>query len=235
MPTPQQTINDARFETSVDSTQYTDANAIIAYNKIMHDLENTICMYLKDEWFYKETDKTIDIVAWQKSYSFPSWSSTIHDSLPQMKNLLRVEIKYMTESRYQKATPFTYDWTWRILEDEKTLNSAITPKFLLTEDGFDIYPTPIENVTDWIIIDYQRSDIDVVIWATETSISIPWQFHEVIQQWVESKIHKARRKYDEARISRELYKEMKWDMIQKLSEKYLQPVLVNEFYPRDLM
>lgn len=235
MPTPLETITDARFDCSISEAQYNNTVWLRAYNQIMHQCENEIALYLKDEWFLREADKKISIVADQSEYALPWGTSTIHDSIPQLSKLVDIQIKYPNSNGYVKATQMVFDWIEVDLKRLETEMSVSNPKFMFNDGNIVIYPTPLEDVTDWIIIDYITKTPDVAIDATEDEISIPWRHHDVLQLWVEWKIHKARRKLEEASLTKAEYEKARQMMIRKMLDRYLQPITVKERYDTSLM
>lgn len=131
---------------------------------------------------------------------------------------------------YYKAAQNNYANLARPTDWYDTNQPYVSPFFMFDNNNIVIYPTPTENITDWLKIIYARSDLEVQIWdinnpAVLSTLTIPRQFYETIVKGMTYLTFKARGKArsSDAIAAMQDYAEGRKKMMQRLGQRFNQP------------
>lgn len=230
-------IVDSLLDMGLDNVQVNNTRALRYLNRAYHFCENKIVNYLKDNYF-RNVNKKINLINNQNEYALPTGLSTAHTSpsAPMLKKLMQVAIKYSDDqSKYYPANIVDYSWIYEELEDLKTKATKEAPLMIiswgsLNNQKIEIFPTPTENVTDWIKIDYEASNIDLLISDTEATIRFDRQYMYVLQYWMEYRIVKRRKGAGstEEVASYQRFIASVNDMLMEISDRIIRPGYIGD-------
>lgn len=136
--------NRITFFTGVGTTQYTNADRLIAINKAYNDI-HTMILQSQDEWDFDDSNKTdfpilqTNLMADQQDYAMPS------DTL----KVKRAEITY-DGTNYYKLEPFDIEERGLATDTNSIAGSfnVTEPKYAISAGSIFLYPIPGENVTN---------------------------------------------------------------------------------------
>jgi len=111
-------------------------------------MENAMISFLQENEMI--LDFSTNLVANQNLYALPSGSSTANVSIPQLKKIIQVQMKYVNNAtqKYVKALPVDFDQFNYSEERYETTQQNTQPRFMFRNDSIKVYPTPLENVTN---------------------------------------------------------------------------------------
>ena len=232
--TVSQIISFLRTQTNVSVWQLSDAELLSYINIAYHDLENAIQRYVKEDFFWNRY--TTDVVAnqWEYMLKNPDWTTI------GMKKLKRVEIKYWANDSFRTVVKADTLNNYNNSEDwlANYVNKS-TPIYTLSDNSVFLFPTPWENVTDWLVLYTINSLIDLTTSWTEADI-FPWywtlrDFHHTIAEWARQYVFKAKGQLNEKNDAKNEYEMEKQKMISILNGRIEVPVewtlpSVRQFY-----
>ena len=141
--TVQEIIDKARRLCHVNSNQYEDADAIIDFNYIYHDLIEAAVNQVSEDYFW-DIGYT-DFVVNQSEYVVNKLDSTPDLDIKKIQNL---SVRYSTDDEY--LTPVEY-------VDREALNKDISwyesnqpkscPIYFMKDESVFIFPTPDSTIT----------------------------------------------------------------------------------------
>lgn len=212
------------FDNASNTWDITVNKALVWFNRYLHRLENEIAIFLMEDSY--DEGLSIDLVSWQSDYDLPTWDSS-GPTIPwilEFKKLLECTVNYSGAwVRWFKAKELP-DWSLEHpIEWYATDSSAETPMFKFKwKNKLTIFPTPTENITDWLKLRYAKTDWDVELDVDETELSIPRQYIQVILEWMSYQLAKST-KDNNLLICKSDYSEAKKEMLWQLSDRYIQP------------
>lgn len=193
------------------------------FNEGYHDLSGKLSLFLNEN--FKIQTEPANIVASQNTYALPSWTSTLNNSVPQLWKLLRVEIKYSTSQTYRyKATPYNSNDLTKSLDYYANFWPRENPIFTIDNNNIVIYPTPLANVTAWLVIQYEPTEIDLAYNAPETAILLPWKVLDCIKEYIKYKIYWQQQRSQDANNQMQIYDKRVSEAVQQLLDRYEQPI-----------
>ncbi len=185
-----------RKSTNTSIGQISDAQMTIYVNIAYHLIENKIISSISDDYFYDIF--LANLVANQNEYSIPASSSTVQG----IKRILWVEVKYLAEDTYRTLTKnMQNDSYWISIDDLWVNQSKSNPIYDIKDSSIFIYPTPLNNVSNGLMIQGIVNLVDLVSWdwvdkifpkATELRA-----WHWLISEWAKQFV------YDEKKMSNE--------------------------------
>lgn len=210
----------------VDSTQYTDDEAIVHLNIIYSDVISDIITKVDEDYFW---DKVTDnLVQWQTEYRIEEISASPNNL--KINEINKVFVKYSDNSSYIKCkrlnpSSLEYDFDWYAANQP-----SIEPFFYVQDDSVFIAPAPVSNITWGIKIEviYQPPEL----WKTdaESAILIPRRFHRVLIAWM--KIHASDSRWlqflNATQAFQSMYDKEKIDMITQLRARNQEIVQLSE-------
>jgi len=205
--TVQEIINRARRMTYTNSVQYTDTQAVEDFNIIYADVVNSIIQEV-DEWYFWG-QFTADIVSWQNEYS-------LQEDFWKVSTL---SIKYTDTSEYTLAKYLDTDSLDKDSDYYKTNQSKSSPFYDIKNNSLFIYPSPTEDITDWLRIKSLLKSSDLIISSTEDDIVVSKEYHFVLAEWMKQFMYQSRWKIQEKNDAINEYKLKKSDMIFQLSDR----------------
>lgn len=210
----------ARRLANVNSTQWTDGDILEDLNIIYHDLCETIINEVSEDFFIKEFNT--DTVIWQRAYDLQEATSiqTWH------KKIKKVYVKFSAnDTYYTELKEVSFNW----LRDDLDYYSDNTPTaeafFFLKWNQIVIFPSPSEEIINWLIVESSITPIDLVAWWAEWTILIPRQFHNIIVQGMLQYIFAHLIKIWEKNDAINDYERLKNDMVSELSDRVIAPLL----------
>lgn len=212
----QDIIDLSRNLTYKTSDQVSDTNLIKYTNINYRQLVRKIINDVNEDFFYEEW--TTDLVWWQEEYTLKQANSTQQGSF----KILWVSIKYSDDNEYytklEAQTIATLD---KSISYYKTNQPKTEPFYRLAENSIFIYPTPLENLTEWLKLYWIKNAIDLDITATETDFIIPKEYLHVIAYGNMYHIYLADWEIDKANVSKQNYYNEVNEMINELNERNL--------------
>lgn len=170
-----QHLSDWRFDTSIDTNQITDNQALNIFNRARRDIINEI-RKAGDNYFYNYY-KVENTVVWQEEYTLRQKTN----SDAWMVKVQSVSIKYNTTDT--SSTKVRYESIYNLdrdLEWYKTNWSQQDPFYLVMDKSIFIYPAPDENVDDWLTIYAITDPVDCTLSWTEAEVAIPIEWQGII-------------------------------------------------------
>lgn len=206
---------EAIVDYAVDHTwiSKTYANALKYVQKRRNSIVNAIRNKISTRYFYK-TSYT-NIVAWQHSYDIPT-----SDSLGGLLNIKRIEAKFKTTDTYRKL--IEWDYRENISDDDLQNNSKVM--YELRSGKIYIYPTPTENVTNWLYIEWEVNLPDLTVASTEWQIfggrSELRDFNQVVADWVVADLYASNRQYDDYNYAEGEFQKSLSAMLRTISNRW---------------
>lgn len=131
---------------------------------------------------------------------------------------------------YYKAAQNNYANLAHPIDRYDTNQEYVAPFFMFDDNNIVIYPTPTENVSDWLKIIYARSDVEVQIAninnpAVLATLTIPRQFYDTIVRGMTYLTFKGRAKArsSDAIAALQDYADGRKKMMQWLGQRFNQP------------
>lgn len=218
-------IAEAMTEAGVWSGQYDPATQWLKwFNEWYHDSRWSLSLYLNEN--FNLLSQSANIVANQNTYALPTGTSTLNYSVPQLRKLLRVEVKYSSSqpSAY-KWTPINTNDMTKSLDYYSTYRPQNQMAFTIENNSVVIYPTPTANVTSGIKIRYEPTEIDLTYTDTETAIDLPWKMHDSIKEYIKYKIYDQQQRKSDAAWQFATYQERIRTYMEQLCSRYDQPIV----------
>lgn len=155
-----------------------------------------------------------NIVKDQATYSLPLWESW----KPDFYSIIQLRVAYTIDKNwnpiYRVCKPINlsdyniaptnnvYDWTkliqqWGRQKWEPMVWGRISrrnPKYVFVDkDTIKIFPTPTENVENWIFLNYNYiEDVDWVTMSTNTNtLNLPRYFFDAIEDYITFRLYQA--------------------------------------------
>ena len=173
-------IADFKFDNNL-STQISDTNAMLLVNRWFRDVINFIKAEVDEFYFYDVfTPKNwYWLLTDQNEYTLPKRTETE----PWLNKVKVVSIKYRnTDTDYIKLVP----WNLHNLEKDLDWYKTNTPDtewqafYLIMENSLFIYPSPKEDVADWIKLYWIKDPIDLKITDEEADIPLPLEVQYLV-------------------------------------------------------
>lgn len=217
-----------------NTDKFTDANLLKYANIAYHQIENKVVSDVNEDYFYEIW--TTDLVSWQNEYTFEPSSATA----VWMKKLERMEVKWSTDDTYYKeVNPRTINNTWYSSDELKAKLTTQQAFFEIRDSSVFLFPSPVNNVNNWLrlisivnLIDLTATDTESLIFPQHTELRL---YHQIIAYWIVPFIFRIQWKPEEAQIAQNYYKLELQNMIKELRERYTAPVegkLPNSYYLR---
>lgn len=193
------------------------ADALPYFNKRRNEIVNIIKDRVNKDFFFDIF--TTDLVSWQREYPLPIAS----DSTVWITNIERLEM-------YDKSTD-----TYRSLKENKILTNKsfdelanIHPSkwsYIVRDSSLFIFPTPTENITDWIVMYATNTLRDVTESSTADDI---FQWHSELREYMQLiadgvviDLYAKARQYDDKNIAQQDYNDNIQKMIKALGNRTL--------------
>lgn len=198
----------ARTLGGTDSSGLTDDLAQTYMRIIVRSLYNTIKSRVGEGYFYDEW--TSSLVANQREYSLPKRTSSVAGCNKVISLSLKLD---SASTKYQKGKEVSIPMFEESVQTVAVDQPISYPLYALYDNSFFIYPTPLENVSDGIII-YGLSDpIDPSTGSAETVFKIPLEHHEAIAQGMAWKYFSVQTRTEKAAEAKATFDEMVNSMI----------------------
>lgn len=211
----------------VDSTQYTDDEAIVHFNLVYSDVISDIITKVDEDYYW---DKVTDsLVQWQTEYRIEE--IVVSPTNYKINEINKVFVKYNSSATYhtkaRRINPasleFDFDWY-------ATNQSTSDPIYYVQDNSVFIAPAPTANVTWWIKIEVIYQPPELAKTDSEASILIPRRFHRVLIAWM--KIHASESRWIQflwaTQTFQALYDKEKMDMITQLRARNQDIIQVQE-------
>jgi len=200
--TIQEIITRARSLCYTNTVQYSDTQAIEDFNIIYRNMCNSITQEVNEDFFW-DIFKT-DTVVWQSEYSLPTTVFKIS------------EVSIKESGEYKKAINTSLNSLPNDTDYYKINQSTTSPIYEIKDESIFIYPSPIEEITDWIKMRAIITPPLLPLWWT---ILIPDEYHYIIAQWMQGFIYKRRGKINEKNDAMIEYNWLKEEMLFTLSDR----------------
>lgn len=192
------------------------------FNEWYHKTRSILSLHLNEN--FDLNSQAANLVAGQNTYALPAGTSTLNYSVPQLWKLMRVEIKYNANQPYAyKATPIDTNDMKQSQDYYAGYWPQNTPVFSIENDNVVIYPTPKDNITAWLKIRYEPTEINLNYSDPETAIELPWKTHYLIEKYIKYKVFENQQRADQMTAYKN-YEDLVSDEAQSLCGRYKQPV-----------
>lgn len=197
MATLQTRVDNARTLNYVDSSQYTDAQALLHSNIIIHQIEDFIVQEIWERFFWDilSVDNT---VINQNEYTLPTLSSGLFEWANKVEV---VTIQYRTWWDFIKAREVNFETLEHDLTWYNNYQSEADPIYFVADKSVFIYPSP-KVAIEWAIKFYWiKSLSDVTLATTDSDLfgwKIPTKYYYLISDWLEQFILRTQWKRQEA-------------------------------------
>lgn len=173
------------FYTKANTTNYPNADRLIAINKAVDDITIMI-LQSQDEWDYDDTNQsdfpilTTDLVTSQQDYKLPINHSTSDDDILKIK---RIEINYGSD--WERALPLDINEDSEPTDTSSVANNydSSSPKYDFQYGSIFLYPIPSADVIDGLKIWINRSALEFTSAELTAGTKTPGfdkQFHEMV-------------------------------------------------------
>lgn len=201
-----------------------DANvALVWFNRRYHEIENKIATFIMDNYF--DAYVGMDLVEWQATYELPLWDSSwsLLPDVPELRKLLELSIDYTGNGHYVKADELP-EWDLPMpLTYYSNHTAKYRPHFKFEWKNYiTLFPTPQQDVEEWLHIMYAANTPDVLATDTEDDLTIPRQYIHVIGMWMSWDNAKAVKDQDVLMYKQDYYQAMN-EMLAELADRYIQP------------
>ncbi len=179
-----QIIAQMRRIVKIDTSQYTDANALIDLNTLKDEFWTAITtLKRKVNWQRWKTST----IALQSEYTLAEVASDTAGT----KQLSWVAINYnwktYTETwllKYipaDKVNPYTLPYDWSYYEENQNINNPI---YFVADNSYFIAPAPRTIVTNWIKLTWIRKIPDYTLTTTEEEMLLPIDAIQALSFWL---------------------------------------------------
>lgn len=142
-----------------------------------------------------------DIEAWEAVYKLPLWESWS----PDFYSIIQLRVAYKTDKDWNpiyrvcrpiNLTDYNITPNWRQFWEPMVWDriSKRCPKYVFVDkDHIKIFPTPTEDVDNWILLNYNfMPDIDSITMSTNIStLNLPWYFLDAIDDYITFRLYQA--------------------------------------------
>lgn len=222
------TVQDYILETYEDcytnQTQVPLTVGLRYFNEAVQDVEKRIAFACRENFFYEKI--RTNLIAGTDVYGLPLGNSdgSFDPFIPEFANVTQVRVKYRDNAKYYRAKPLSPVGN---IDNPDTLAddlSETTPKYEIRKNNLQIFPTPKENVTDGLQIDFRSTSPNYQLNDTEQDIPFPWNEHIVIKKLLRAFIFLSRGKLEEKAVAEDDYEKAMAKMLSRLSNINNMPV-----------
>ena len=174
MQTAQKIVDQMRRIAKVDTSQYTDANALIDLNTLKDEFWSAIVTTVNEDYNWERW--TTSSVALQSEYTL----NTVAYNTSGTKVLKWVSINYdaktysetstLTYRKAREVNPYTLDIDWDYYVENQ---SEEDPIYYVADNSFFVAPAPRTAVTNGIKLTWIRKIPDYTLSTTEADMKIP--------------------------------------------------------------
>lgn len=220
-------ITQVRLDSWLDNIQAPDTNILIWINRVYRDLINDITQKVNEDFFYQEW--TTNLVNNQREYTLQKRTSTI-DWLKKVKKVsLKVNNEFINVRPNFLSTSLEKDlWYYSI---NQNIND---PFYIISDNSIFIYPTPKENITNWLKIYWICDPIDLTLTSTEENIKIPLEYQDLLVLWAVYHSYRSRQMINEKNEAKNEYIFEKNKMLTNLSDRIITPLVSEMPYINNL-
>ena len=91
---------------------------------------------------------------------------------------------------------------------DSQLANLATPSYTIRDKSIFIYPTPTEDITEWLKFEVESQPADLELTDVTDDIKIPSQYHYILDYWIAADALLMERKYNEFNVFDNLFE--KW-------------------------
>ena len=206
-----------------DTSQITDANALVLANKIYREWINQIKIKVKEDFFYDYWKVNTTVVN-QSEYELPIRKDATW--VAWCTKLKWVSVKYnTTDSDFTKFRPETQANLSNDLLYYEANQPATDPFYIVADYSYFVYPAPTTAVAEWIVLYWISDPADLLLAWDEASIKIPLEYQDIIPLWMVYLYFKSRLLTNEKNDALNEYKAYLNDMITGLSDRIEVPLI----------
>lgn len=198
------------------SISYDDA--LLYFNKRRNEIVNIIKDRVNKDFFFDIF--STDLVSWQREYPLPQAS----DTDVGITNIERIEVKYRSSDEYREVKE---NRTLSKKSRDELANISINDgSYIVRDSSLFLFPTPTENIVDWLIMYATNTLRDVTVSSTADDI---FQWHSELREYVQLiadgvviDLYAKARQYDDKNIAQQDYNDNIQKMIKALSNRTLE-------------
>lgn len=198
-------VNNARNLNNVDTNQYSDTQALLHSNIIIHQIEDYIVNAIWERFFW-DILAVQNTVVNQNEYTLPTLSSGLFDWANKIES---ISIQYRTWWEFIKAEEVNFETLEHDLTWYEANQSEATPIYFVADKSVFIYPSPKVQI-NWAIKFYWIKSLkDVTTLTTPDSDlfggKIPTKYYYLISEWLEQFILRSQNRNQEAIQSKDRF------------------------------
>lgn len=205
MGTLQTRVDNARTLNNVDDNQYTDTQALLHSNLIIHQIEDYIVNSIWERFFWDILTVENTVVN-QNEYTLPTLPTWLFDWANKVEV---VTIQYREWQDFIKAREVNFETLEHDLTWYNNYQSESEPIYFIADKSVFIYPAPKVQITWWIKFYWIKSLKDVTTLTTNDSDlfwgKIPTKYYYLISEWLEQFILRTLGKTQEAIQSKDRF------------------------------
>lgn len=172
----------SRHQTATPIWQVTDERYLEKLNIVYKELFSKLATASKK---YTRQTYSTDVVANQTEYILPSHTED------------QTGIKLIMDVFYNGEKINIFDSDRRITETE----SDYKPPYWVVRDwSIFIYPTPTENITNWLRIEWKYIPLDLQLTDTDSEIKLSVEYHDILVKWLNAAIFGEKQIYDKQQL-----------------------------------
>lgn len=179
------------------ATQVNEDVLVAWYNKWLQIFQKSVLEYVS--WMQNVANIVRDITAWQSEYSLPLGTAWVPDfySIIQLrvafreKNWLPIyKVCTLINPSDYNINPANWTQIWEPIIWKRI--SKRNPRFtFVAKDTIKIYPTPDENVENWLALSYNYINKPVSATTDEDTLNLPWYFFDAIEDYMTFRLYQA--------------------------------------------
>lgn len=212
-------LNKSRRLAYTNIWQYPNVEWLEDLNEIYQDLVTTITQEVNENYFYDIFKG--DLVVWQNEYTFRTPTAGV----VWMNKLKALYIKYDTD--YKKARQISESTMEMTPEWYEINQSPENPLFRIADNSVFIYPTPTEAVVWGIKLSATTMPKDLLINDDESAIKLHRQYHNVLVWGILPYIFQSKGMINEKNDALATYERLKRDLVRKLTDRDLSPLVTS--------
>ena len=183
----------SRKQTATTTWQISDNDYLTYLNIIYKDIFSRLATSTKK---YTWQTYTTDVIKWQNEYVIPRREND------------QTWINLVLEAFYNNNRINIYDSDIRrTLDETEEEKKNWTHYWVIRDWSLFIYPTPYENISNWLRIEWKYIPLDLALTDTEWDIKLASQHHWVLLSWLNSLVFAEKQVFDKEQLKRQEYEQ----------------------------
>ena len=221
--TPSQIITMVRRQSWVPTAEIPD-NVMYDYlNFVYKDMRSKIVNTDKNYWRQKRTTNIV-----QNNNEYPLLDVIQSPASFWQLSIERVSVKY---DNTQQTYRLLWNRDWDNLEASTDFfeknQSKLNPFYILSRNSIFLFPKPLNNVSNWLLLEWIVKPYDLTSSMAESDILIDAEFHSLMALWVLAYVAQERQWLDQKNFYSSEYDKKVEDMLMDLAVRVVEPAKGN--------